>query len=61
MRRAARSRLSAQSDAQWNEAKALLEANPPVPVARFAKLLSVARQMIYTRMKQEREKAEAAA
>lgn len=61
MQRAARSRLSAQSDVQWNEAKALLEANPPVPVACFAKLLSVARHMIYTRMKREREKAEAAA
>lgn len=54
-------RPSALSEEQWDEAKALLNADPPVPVARVATLLGVARQTIYTRMKQEREKEEGAA
>jgi DNA invertase Pin-like site-specific DNA recombinase len=49
-------RPSVLSEAQWGEAKALLTAEPPVPVARVAKLLGVARQTIYTRMRQERAK-----
>ncbi|MGB3469762.1 MAG: recombinase family protein [Erythrobacter sp.] len=50
-------RPSALSDEQWTEAQALLQTEPPVPVARVAKLLGAARQTNYKRIKQERSKA----
>lgn len=41
------------TEKQWIEAKELLEADPPKPIAKVATLLGVSRQAIYRRMERD--------